>query len=587
MPAQRAYATPEDKAFVQVRGTSFVLGDKPFRFIGANASVIHGPRERAGYEAVLDAVVRDNLKVIRIWALGEQVAPGEPHHPLYAFRIGEDGWVEESFVHLDRVLVAAKARGLRVIVVLANRWKDYGGIATYLRWHGLPVARNGAGEPLSSALTAFFNCAACQASYREHILRVVTRTNSLSGIPYNEDPTIMAWELINEASAVSAREEEALLTWVRDSAQFIRSYDTNHLISAGHIGYKTSRERKVWRAVQSLPEIDFADTHIYTDDDPRVTHAAHLMRLLDDPIALAQFVVKKPLLFGEFGFKRQTGRKAHAGRSSWTSAFLQHVTSRNAAGALAWVYEPEDNPWRSHSITAHPRDLPSAHVRRALRVAGQKMHDTPEGKTPKAWSAPERLPQFSPMLTSYGTRIPHRITSQRATSSVIEIDPLRYTEARFERQGVYQEHALAVLWGVGEGSVTYHFVTQGVPKQLVIEARMSSELPGFGDGQDPRDESEIEIALDGQVLGTVRAKADDGFGDIVQLSIGEPTLLRRLFTPKRRHTLRFTALPSPYAGGLCLYGRETGVRPVPEALRRELQGIRITLYDAATELAQH
>jgi len=38
-----------------------------------------------------------------------------------------------SFAHLDRVLVAAWARRLRVIVVLANRWSDYGGFPRYLR----------------------------------------------------------------------------------------------------------------------------------------------------------------------------------------------------------------------------------------------------------------------------------------------------------------------------------------------------------------------------------------------------------------------------------------------------------------------
>ena len=58
-----------------------------------------------------------------------------------AFRIGEgqDGWVEESFVHLDHALVLARERGLGVIVVLTNRWPDYGGIAQHAEWSGLPV----------------------------------------------------------------------------------------------------------------------------------------------------------------------------------------------------------------------------------------------------------------------------------------------------------------------------------------------------------------------------------------------------------------------------------------------------------------
>ncbi len=589
MPAWSARATraANSEAFVRVRGTSFMVGDAPFRFMGANASVMHGPRERKDYEAVLDAVASDHLKVIRIWALGEQVAPGQPHHPLYAFRIGEDGWVEESFVHLDRVLVAAKARGLRVIIVLANRWKDYGGIATYLRWNGLPVSLNGSGEPQPSAVTAFFDCAPCQISYREHITRVVGRTNSLTQLPYNEDPTIMAWELINEVSAVSAREEETLLKWVRESAQFIRSLDTNHLISAGHVGYKTSRERKVWRAVQSLSEIDFADTHIYPDGDPRVTNAAHLKRLLDDPISLAHLVVKKPLLFGEFGFKRQKNRVAYAERVAWMSAFAEHVTSRSASGALVWLYEPADNPRRTHSITPNPRDLPSARVRSVLSLAGQNMRRLPTGKNPKTWSTLTSLPQFLPKNVSFSTRIPHRTTSLHSTSTVLDIDPLLYAYASFERSGVFQEHALDTLWGAGEGVFEYRFVTQrDVPEKLRVEARISSELPGWGDGQDPRDGSDVEVSLDGELLGTVRAKADDGLGEVVQVWVEDPKLLRRIFKNRRRHTLRFRALPSMYAGGLCIYGRETRVRPLPNSMKRDLQGIRITLYDVTENLAQ-
>lgn len=565
-----------------------MLGDTPFRFLGANANVMHGPKERKNYEAVLDAVVGDQLKVVRIWALGEQVLPGEPHHPLYAFRIGEEGWVEESFVHLDRVLVAARARGLRVIVVLANRWKDYGGIATYLRWSGVQVARNGEGEPVPSTQAAFFDCARCQTLYREHILRVVGRTNSITQVPYSEDPTIMAWELINEASAVSARDEDSLLAWVKGTANYIRSLDSNHLISAGHIGYRTRRERKVWRAVQSLPEIDFADTHVYPESDPRIVHTAHLTRSMDDPIALAQLVVNKPLVFGEFGFKRKLGRKAYAQRVAWMQAFVQHLAVRGVSGALVWIYEPADNPRRTHTISPHPRDLPSLYVRGVLSQAAYAFSSGRPARLPKSWTRTENLPHFAPKQVERSTRLSHRRDTLHSDPLVIEIDPQLYSYAMFERSGVYREHVLDTVWGAGEGFFEYRFIASRMqPRALRIEARISSELPGFGDGQDPRDGSDIEISLDGEVLGTARAKPDDGVGDLVSLTLDDPAVLRRIFSRARRHTLRFEAKPSEYAGGLCIYGKETGLQPVPDAMKRELRSIRVTLFPAERSVAQN
>ncbi len=85
----------------------------------------------------------------------------------YAFRIGEERWIEESFVHLDRVLAAARARGLRVIVVLANRWEDYGGIPRYLQWtepEATPI------DPLAEAdLTPFWRSERAAALYLAHV----------------------------------------------------------------------------------------------------------------------------------------------------------------------------------------------------------------------------------------------------------------------------------------------------------------------------------------------------------------------------------------------------------------------------------
>lgn len=573
-PTAHAKTATQKHGFVRVKGTQFTLLDKPFRFVGANASVVLGKHERAHYEDVLDAIAADGLKVIRIWALGETHAPGEPHHPMYAFRIGREGWVEESFTHLDRVLAAAKKRNLKAIVVLANRWKDYGGVGMYMAWAGEKVVRDPRGEPLGTMLSSFYASPKCQSLYRAHVERIVSRVNSVTGVPYREDPTIMAWELINEASAVTARDEEALIAWVRDNARFVRSLDPNHMISAGHIGYATKRERAVWRRVQALPEIDFADTHTYPLADKRVTNTARLAHFTEDPIAIAHLELKKPLVFGEFGFARPQGFTDSGVRARWMEAFLSQVAARGAAGALVWHYEPRQNPRRKHSINDDPNDKASMSVRRVLRAAVPAFEQTPPPphKALRARSFP-----FTTVLR--GSVLPQRNFVQRGSTLVLDIDPTAFTRAEFERAGVYREGPFELVHGTGEGYVEYRFVgPSDIPQAIQVEARISSELPGYGPGDDPRDGSDVEISLDGEVLGVVWAKPDDGLGDVVRVQLSGPGLLKRLFAQNRRHVLRLRALPSRYAGGLCVYGKATGKVPIQPEWRRPIDSVRVTLF---------
>ncbi len=575
-PAQdlaRAKTPTQKHGFVRVRGTQFSLLDKPFRFVGANASIMHGTNERKHYDDVLAAIESDGLKVVRIWALGEQPAPGQPHHPYYAFRIGEEGWVQASFVHLDRVLAAAKKRNLKAIVVLANRWKDYGGIGTYMSWAGIKVPRDPRGETLPTMLSSFYACTQCQSLYRAHVQKVITRTNSITGVPYREDPTIMAWELINEASAVTARDEETLLYWVRDTARFVRTLDQNHMVSAGHIGYGTRREREVWRKVQALPEVDFADTHSYPLGDSRVSSSARLQHWIEDPISIAHLELKKPLIFGEFGFERGTRFGEGAGRARWMEAFLSHAAARGAGGALVWNYEPRQNQRRRHSISDDPQDAASMSVRRVLRTQALAFASTPP--------PPQKALQvrsFPFTYTARGTMLAHRAFMQHGDKLVLDIDPTAFARAQFERAGVYREGPLELVYGVGEGFVEYRFVAPlDLPRAVSIDARISSELPGAGSGTDPRDGNDIEIALDGEVIGTVWAKPDDGLGDLVHVELSDEVLVERLFRKSRRHVLTLRSLPSRYAGGLCVYGKATGKMPLAASQRRNIDSLRVVL----------
>lgn len=103
-PARADEPLPAD-AFVRVAGSRFVVGGRPFAFVGANLDVMHGAANRARAEETLAAARADGLTVGRIWALGEGDASATPWaraHQL--FRVGPDQWIDAAFDQLDRVL---------------------------------------------------------------------------------------------------------------------------------------------------------------------------------------------------------------------------------------------------------------------------------------------------------------------------------------------------------------------------------------------------------------------------------------------------------------------------------------------------
>ena len=46
--------------------------------------------------------------------------------------------------------------------------------------------------------TLFYTDATMQQYYKDWLYKIVTRTNSITGVKYTDDPTIMAYELANE-----------------------------------------------------------------------------------------------------------------------------------------------------------------------------------------------------------------------------------------------------------------------------------------------------------------------------------------------------------------------------------------------------
>jgi len=194
--------------FIALRDGRLYCGDSFFRFMGTNCYFLQeeGARESLGwegYEGRVDEALRKvaalDLRVVRAWAFND-----DPENPA-ALQIAPLKYGDAGLHGVDLAIARAKAHGVRLILSLGNYWDDYGGVAQYLRWHGLdPHERS-----------RFFTDPSVVAHYGDHIESVLRRKSSISGIAWGDDPTVLAWELMNEPRGDGLDPQgEAMGAWV-------------------------------------------------------------------------------------------------------------------------------------------------------------------------------------------------------------------------------------------------------------------------------------------------------------------------------------------------------------------------------------
>ena len=581
-------------AFVRVRGNRFFVGQQPFRFVGANLSIMHGPENRAAAEDVIAGAAQDGIGVARVWALGEGDAAAAPWlRDNFLFRAGPAGWIDAGPRHLDRVIAAAGRAGIRLIVTLSNSWSDYGGVPRYLRWVGRWR------EGVYGAADQFYSDARARAAYRAHVERLLSRTNHVTGVRYRDDPTIFAWELMNESSVSTASGAAARRAWITEMAGLIRRLAPNHLITSGVSGYRVARERDEWLAVCRSPGVDFCDGHIYPEEAVRdrdpVGAAAELNAMLDEYVRLAQTVAGKPFVLGEFGVHGDGGGLwLGAPRALWTARIFERLRTDGAGGGLIWIYQRAGGLDRVHGVdvAAEPASGPTTPdpagitIRRAIRAAAAAL------RSDLAAAATAGAPPFNPAVASPLGETPlvplHREVAGRAASVPfvhrdrpdagggwsITWDPTAFARADWEATGVYGGGEIEHAWGAETGWFEYEYEVRTPevgaradgsdtnPAQAetprpgrisgVVRARVSSEYPGTL--SPPDGASLFEVALDGVSVATGIAVRDDGRGRWVTLRIQRGKLTSDPLAPGR-HRLRFTVPPGPRAHGLAIYGR--------------------------------
>ncbi|KAJ8764391.1 hypothetical protein K2173_006131 [Erythroxylum novogranatense] len=292
--------------FVRTRGAHFLLNGNPYYANGFNAYwlmyVASDPSQRPKVSAALREAANHGLTVARTWAFSDG-----GYRPL---QYSPGAYNEQMFKGLDFVIAEARRYGIKLILSLANNYDSFGGKKQYVDW-----ARS-QGQYLTSD-DDFFRHPVVKGYFKNHIKTVLNRYNSFTGVHYKDDPTIMAWELMNEPRCTSDTSGRTIQAWITEMASYVKLIDRNHLLEAGIEGfYGQSTPQRKWLnpnlnigtdfiANNRVPGIDFATVHSYPDQwlssSNDQTQLSFLNNWLNYHIQDAQFLLRKPIFITEFG----------------------------------------------------------------------------------------------------------------------------------------------------------------------------------------------------------------------------------------------------------------------------------------------
>jgi mannan endo-1,4-beta-mannosidase len=466
--------------FVQSENGRFVIDGRPFRFVGANVSVMYRDEDRARMPETLREAARVGIKVVRVWASGEggrndvkPIADFNDWPRIHSFRNQPNEWNEAEFVFLDQVIAEAARNNLRVQLCLANWWRDTGGVTQYLRWAGIKGADDDKypfGIDNEKAMQ-FYTNETTRRLYREHVEKIATRRNTVTGVLYKDDPTIFGYELMNEAQCVTGRWEERR-AWLKEMSDYLKSLDRDHMIAPGDWGYRSAAERREWLSDHALPNIDFCDVHNYPnkDTDSFVDSPKDLGEFIANRVAAA-YSIQKPLVLGEFGMAID-GYKGFS-QIDWYRAYFDHTAREGVGGAMFWIITPD--PQRGYGVTYSSRDASllseingASHLFASLVNASPPPEVTDAGKN--------LIPRQFAFESPQSDAVQPKIIYPTDGSILYRFSPNAVVRGRFEKLGGGDGY----VWGAGTGFFEYVVPERKDRRKvgaIVVRAHIQPVLP--------------------------------------------------------------------------------------------------------------
>ncbi|CAK0785325.1 hypothetical protein CVIRNUC_008532 [Coccomyxa viridis] len=302
-----------EAAYIRVQNGEFVDDNcKEFMFSGYNAwqtieaSLNMCCGNLAGLQSQFQEAVKQNFNVVRIFGFPVQMG--------FNLQTAPGRYNEYAFTGLDRVIAEAGKAGLKLVVALTNNW-NYNSEQTdwkcsYTNW-------------TSSAHSCddFYTDRQAINLYKNHVTRVLTRVNTVTGVAYNRDDTIFAWDLMNEPRSAKGSGMQDIQSWITEVAPFVKGLANHQLVTVGEDGFYGPSNCQAFNGANPygrngqdqwslhtgqdfLPNhmvdgIDYASLHLWPDNWAR-TDLYFGRRWLDAHL-VDQWYLGKPVVIEEFG----------------------------------------------------------------------------------------------------------------------------------------------------------------------------------------------------------------------------------------------------------------------------------------------
>ncbi|QDT68863.1 hypothetical protein MalM25_17880 [Planctomycetes bacterium MalM25] len=358
-------------------------GDQEFRFVSWNIPNLHNVEDAFEFFGetpwrwpdafeiadALDSVQQMGGRVARTYVISVRRKDGDMGDNVHVTGPGE--FNEAAFRTLDLVLKIAAEKRVRVIIPLVDNWHWWGGVRQYEAFRG-------------KSKGDFWTDPQLLEDFKRTIHHVLNRRNTLTGVLYREDPTILGWETGNELDSPPE--------WTRRVSAYLKEIDPDHLVIDGNALNGVP--------VHSLddPNVDVVTTHHYPNaGNNNAESVLEAMRLVGG---------KKAYFVGEFGFlpieeaQRVLDTVIDEGVSGalyWSLRFHRREggfywhhepSGEDLYKAYHWPGFPEGEEYREHLVIPMIRDA-------AFRIQGEA---TPPLPLP---TPPNLLTPTSPRLLSW------------------------------------------------------------------------------------------------------------------------------------------------------------------------------------------
>lgn len=330
-----ATAAAAGSSLVTRQGTQLMLNGKPYRFTGLNIYNANSTDDNCWYSMGSGPILDRSLR---------QIGGGKEVFRSWFFQALATKNGQRSWAAFDHTLAVARAHGYKVIVTLANQWGDCERPNVY-RDYDWYAAGYTSPDPSGTV------------SYRDWVREIVTR--------YRFSPTILAWQLMNEAElkrsdgTCPADASTVLKAWAADVSGLIKSIDRFHLVSLGTLGNgPCGTSWHEYKDVHSVPTIDVCEYHDYSSSTPMPG---------DEFNGLAFRIqqcreLRKPIFVGESGIKPNEVGGTLAARAAAFDAKFRAQFRAGVVGELAWAWSALGSTLDNFDIGPHDP---------ALRVLGR------------------------------------------------------------------------------------------------------------------------------------------------------------------------------------------------------------------------